>query len=206
MDLERFGRVSGIQNSWGGKILSGQSKWKPESLREILDERGIFEKVRNLAIIIVKSDHMLSLYLQNHRIKSYHVELGDNGQEDKKLNGDHKTPEGAFYIVEKSILNPPDQFLGARWMRLSYPNLEDAERGRKQGLIDKATYEAIVTTIDKGLISPQQTALGGGIGIHGGGAVSLGRDWTWGCVGLTDDDIEEFYDYIVVGTPVIIRR
>ena len=38
--------------------------------------------------------------------------------------------------------------------------------------------------------------------IHGNGASS---DWTWGCVALENEDIEELYQAIPVGTPVTIK-
>jgi lipoprotein-anchoring transpeptidase ErfK/SrfK len=49
---------------------------------------------------------------------------------------------------------------------------------------------------------PQNTALGGDIYIHGNGARS---DWTWGCVALENEDIQELFDAVMVGTPVTIK-
>ena len=198
--------VARIQSALPGGVLWQQTGRVLHSCKEMLDDEGLHKLPYTPAIVIDKSDHILSIYLPNHRIKSYHVELGDNGSGDKEVMGDHKTPEGAFYIVEKSILDPPDRFLGTRWMRLSYPNGEDAARGKAQGLIDERTYEAIISAIINRRTPPQQTLLGGGIGIHGGGTAAMGKDWTWGCVGLVNEDIEEFFDLIPTGAPVIIRR
>ena len=49
---------------------------------------------------------------------------------------------------------------------------------------------------------PWNTKLGGEIMIHGGGTK---RDWTEGCLALSDDDVEELYPLIPLGTPVEIR-
>jgi LysM repeat protein len=170
----------------------------------ILRKKGFTDA--ELTIVVDKSDHALSVYAGNQWLKSYHAELGDNGLEDKQVSGDHRTPGGIFYIAEKLIMNPPDEFLGARWLRLSYPNIEDANRGLSRGLIDQATRDAIVNAFNYRQIPPQNTALGGGVGIHGGSKPSLGKDWTWGCIGLKDEDVEDFYDYVGVGTTVIIRN
>jgi LysM repeat protein len=176
----------------------------PVSLSEILSSKGLVNAA--LTVVVDKSDHVLSIYAGNQWLKSYHVELGDNGLGDKAVSGDHKTPEGIFYIAEKSVLNPPDQFLGSRWLRLSYPNIEDASRGLHQGIINQSTYDSIVSANHNREIPPQRTALGGGVGIHGGDDPALGKDWTWGCVGLKNQDVEDFYNYVSVGTTVVIRN
>lgn len=177
-----------------------------KSLRDIISEKGINSSSAQFKIVVDKSDHILSLYAGNILLKSYHVELGDKGLGDKQIEGDHKTPEGTFYICEKIVYNPSDEYLGTRWMRLSYPNIEDGERGLKSGLIGQNTYNSIVDAINNGYTPPQETPLGGAIGIHGGSTAEFGPDWTWGCVGLANSDIEEFYDYISVGTPVVIQK
>ncbi|HHW32373.1 MAG TPA: LysM peptidoglycan-binding domain-containing protein [Clostridiaceae bacterium] len=175
-------------------------------LKDILTEKGISPSVADLEIVVDKSDHTLMIFSHGILLKTYHVETGDGGIGDKQVAGDHKTPEGNFYITQKSVLNPADYYLGSRWLRLSYPNIEDAQRGLNQGIIDKNTYNEIVNAINQGKTPPQYTALGGGIGIHGGDIPEFGNNWTWGCVGLTNKDIEEFYDFVDVGTKVEIRR
>lgn len=175
-----------------------------EPLKQIFEEKGIDPAKADISILVYKASHELSLLANGAVVKTYHVELGDNGLGDKQIAGDHKTPEGTFYISQKLVLDPPDQYLGTRWMRLSYPNMEDAERGLKQGLISQSTYDTIANAIEKGGIPPQDTALGG-VGIHGGSVPSFGSDWTYGCVGLTNSNVEDFYNYVKVGTKVVIK-
>lgn len=157
-------------------------------------------------IKVAKYSHTLDIYYQGQKWRSYQIDIGDSGYGDKTVAGDHKTPEGTFYTTEKSILSPEDYYLGTRWMRLSYPNIEDAQRGLQNGIIDYATYNEIVTAINAGRTPPQNTALGGGVGIHGGDKSEFQKDWTWGCVGLTNQDIEGFFDKIPVGTKVVIQK
>ncbi len=191
-------------------ILVGQTLTIPvtanRSLSQIIHARGLTEGQLRLNLVVDKSDKLLTVYQKTTPLKSYHVELGDGGKGDKQIAGDHKTPEGTFYITQKLVLSPSDEYLGSRWMRLSYPNIEDASRGLNGGLIDKSTYNLIYNAIINGKTPPQNTALGGGIGIHGGGRDSYGSDWTWGCVGLTNADAEDFYNYMYVGTRVVIQK
>ena len=79
---------------------------------------------------------------------------------------------------------------------LSYPNVEDAERGLRDGLISRAQHDAIVKAIKRKPTPPQNTTLGGDIYIHGNGASS---DWTWGCVALENEDIRELFDAVAGG-------
>lgn len=176
------------------------------TLSDIIDEKGIDLQTKGLEIYVDKSDHVLGLISNGTFLKSYHVELGDNGLEDKEISGDHKTPEGTFYISEKSVLDPSDEYLGSRWMRLSYPNIEDANRGLKDGIISNGIYHEIVNAFRNLKTPPQNTPLGGGVGIHGGSTAELGSDWTWGCVGLTNSSVEDFYNYVKVGTKVVIQK
>lgn len=206
VSIDELKRANGLQSDL---IMVGQVLIIPEkvkSLSGIFAERGITDPARTLEIIVDKTDHILSVYWQGVWLKSYHVELADGGLGDKEIAGDHKTPEGSFYITEKLVLDPEDEYLGTRWMRLSYPNIEDAYRGLQQKLIDWQTYNAVVAALAGGKTPPQDTPLGGGIGIHGGSKPEFGSDWTWGCIGMTNADVEDIYDCVDVGTRVIIQR
>jgi murein L,D-transpeptidase YafK len=123
--------------------------------------------------------------------------LGLNPVDDKKRQGDRATPEGDFYIFTKNDRSAYFLSLG-----LSYPNIEDAERGLRDGLISRVQHDAIVNAIKRKAKPPQNTALGGDVYIHGNGASS---DWTWGCVALENEDMRELFDAVNVGTPVAIK-
>lgn len=179
-----------------------------KALKVILQEKGITNPIPNLKIVVDKSDHLLTLYSGGISLKSYRVAIGDGGQGDKQKAGDHKTPEGIFYIAERSVLSPSDRYLGSRWMKISYPNIEDAQRGLDNGLINRQEYDQIVTANNNRQIPPQNTALGGGIGIHGGSGTydNTGDHWTWGCMALTNSNVNEIYDYIPVGAKLVIQQ
>ena len=146
-------------------------------------------------ILVEKSDHRLTVCDGRRPVKTYRCAVG-GGKGNKVREGDRCTPEGVFYVCVK---NPQSQY--TRALGLSYPNVEDARRGLRDGLIDGAEHDEIVKAIKRGTRPPWKTELGGEIMIHGNGA---GRDWTAGCVALDDDDILEVYAAIPLHTPVKI--
>ena len=154
-------------------------------------------------IKIYKDEHLLLLMKGENAFKSYKIALCPfNPDKDKVKQGDGGTPEGRFYICEM-LKEPKKAKYGARSMRISYPNIEDARRGLKDRLIDYDTYKGILKEIHQGAMPNQSTILGGSIRIHGGGN---SRDWTLGCVGMDDDDIIEIFDMVGPGTRVEIYR
>lgn len=156
----------------------------------------------DLTIRVDKSDRKLMLYSGKVLIKTYDIALGPSPAGGKTRESDGKTPEGTYRIVEK-IDRGLAARLGSRWMRINYPNIQDANSGYKNKAINKITYNAIAEAVKNNAIPPQSTALGGGLGLHG--ASGRGTE-TRGCVGLTNSDIEEIYAFVKTGTTVIIER
>ncbi|HBB87872.1 MAG TPA: hypothetical protein DC047_09675 [Blastocatellia bacterium] len=154
--------------------------------------------LKDARIIVTKSTRRLELISDGVVVRTYHIGLGLNPVDDKKQQGDRSTPEGDFYIFTRNDKSAYYLSLG-----ISYPNIEDADRGLRDGLISGAEHDAIVKAIRRKARPPQNTALGGDIYIHGNGARS---DWTWGCVALENEDIRELFDAVPVGTPVTIRH
>lgn len=149
-------------------------------------------------IVVIKNKRQLKLYSAGSLVRTYKIGLGLNPVDDKKRQGDRATPEGDFYIFTKN--NKSAYYLS---LGLSYPNVEDAERGLRDGLISRTQHDVIVKAIKRKATPPQNTALGGDIYIHGNGASS---DWTWGCVALENEDMRELFDAVQVGTPVTIHH
>lgn len=147
-------------------------------------------------IKIDKSERTLALIDNGEVVKQYQIGLGFAPKGDKQQEGDGKTPEGEFYICMK---NPNSQYHLS--LGLSYPNEEDAIRGLDQKIISEEEAKQIASAIKQAGKPPWKTALGGEIFIHGHGASS---DWTLGCVALENDDIEELYALVEMGTPVKI--
>ena len=153
--------------------------------------------LKNPLIVVIKSKRRLELYSDGALVRTYKVGLGLNPIPDKIRQGDHATPEGDFYVFTKNDKSAFYLSLG-----ISYPNIEDAERGLSQQLITRAQHDAIVRAIRRKATPPQNTRLGGDIYLHGNGA---GSDWTWGCVALENDEMKELFDAVAVGTKVTIK-
>ena len=141
------------------------------------------------SILIEKSQKRLTLYYQEQPIKSYPLVLGNDPVGDKRQEGDYKTPEGMFKIRD---LYPHPQWSKFIW--IDYPTAESWDKhleAKRQGLI------------------PASTTIGGEIGIHGvprGGdyLIDENKNWTWGCIALKNQDVDEIYDWLQVGTTVEI--
>jgi murein L,D-transpeptidase YafK len=149
-------------------------------------------------IVVFKNQRRLELHANGKVVRSYKVGLGFNPVDDKKRQGDGSTPEGDFYVFTKNHKSAFYLSLG-----VSYPNVEDAERGLRDRLITRAQYNSIVRAHKRKGTPPQNTRLGGDIYIHGNGSTS---DWTWGCVALENEDMRELFDAVPVRTPVTINR
>jgi murein L,D-transpeptidase YafK len=147
-------------------------------------------------LVIRKSERGMELLDGDKLIKRYEMVLGFAPEGGKETEGDGRTPEGEFHVFAK---NPKSKFHLS--LGLNYPGREAAERGLKEGLISQEEHDEIITAFAEKRMPPQKTKLGGKIYIHGGGTAS---DWTEGCVALDNDEMEEVFEAIPVGTRVTI--
>jgi hypothetical protein len=94
-------------------------------------------------------------------------------------------------------------------MPIDYPSRADAENALDTGLIDELTYARIRDAIDEGRLPPQNTPLGGHVGIHGEGPRWRGDsaflNWTYGCIAVDDVQMEFLAERTPPGTLVVIR-
>jgi L,D-peptidoglycan transpeptidase YkuD (ErfK/YbiS/YcfS/YnhG family) len=135
-----------------------------------------------IVLIVNKYRHTLTAYKSGYRVAEYRVDLGLNAYVPKRLHGDGATPEGRYYVTRK-LEGDETQYHKA--LMVNYPNTED--------------YRAF-RLLQKG--SRKRLRIGGDIGFHGGGGKS--KDWTLGCIALENDDIDDMFPLIPVGTPVTI--
>lgn len=119
----------------------------------------------------------MQLLNNSNLLRTYDFELGFAPQGHKVHEGDGRTPEGAYRINRR---NPYSQFHLS--LGISYPNANDIAVARSRGL------------------SP-----GGDIFIHGTPAYALGqKDWTWGCVAVQNEEMDEIFAMVQTGTPIYI--
>lgn len=131
-------------------------------------------------IVVYKQSRLMYLLNERRVLKRYRIDLGFAPTGDKKIAGDGRTPEGHYWINRR---NPDSRFHLS--LGISYPNSRDVAEARAKGK------------------DP-----GGDIFIHGRGKVLdfLKPDWTWGCIAVTNQEIEEIYAMVRNGTPISIYR
>ena len=144
-------------------------------------ENAIAENVVIDSILVKKSERKMILFSKQKEIKTYQIALGKNSIGKKQFEGDYKTTEGLYFIDDKSATSKFHKNLN-----ISYPNKEDIK------------YAAA-----------QNKSAGDDIKIHG-----LPNDykeenyklydWTWGCIALTNIEIDELYKHIRLGSPILI--
>jgi murein L,D-transpeptidase YafK len=135
-------------------------------------------------IVILKSARSMILLSGGKVLKTYKVALGSVPIGPKRVEGDHKTPEGDYIIDAK---NAHSRFHLS--LHISYPSAADQQRARSLG-----------------------ARPGGAIMIHGLakpfaylGPLHRQTDWTDGCIAVTNAEIEEIWKLVPVGTRVEIR-
>ncbi len=132
------------------------------------------------------------------------VAIGQRGADFVKARGDKKTPLGEYRI---GWINEHSKF--HRFLGLTYPNIDNAKLAFHKGLIGEETVRSIMRAEMDGDIPPQNTPLGGQIGIHGLGAADREIheifNWTSGCIAMTNEEIDRLAKWIRKGTLVVIR-
>ena len=122
----------------------------------------------------------------------------------KLTQGDERTPEGRYRVI-----GPRERSRFYGFVPIDYPSLADADAARAEGRITPQDYSRIVRAHGLGLLPPSDTPLGGEIGIHGEGQRWAGEteklDWTYGCVAVSDPDLDFLTSRLAVGVTVDIH-
>lgn len=136
------------------------------------------------SVIVYKQQRKLVLLSHGREVKTYRVALGTEPVGPKTRQGDHRTPEGTYVLDSR---NAHSKFYKA--YHISYPNAKDTAAAKKQG-----------------------AGAGGDVMLHGlpkeyawvGKAHAL-HDWTDGCIAVTDEEMDEIWQLLPVGTPIEIK-
>lgn len=119
-------------------------------------------------------------------------------------SGDKVTPIGRYRV---NRINRESSF--HRFIGLNYPTAAHASLAYLRGVIDQATYDEIVGSVQAGHVPPQDTPLGGHLGLHGLGSgdhhIHRLFNWTEGCIALTNRQIDQLLNFVRIGTEVVIR-
>ena len=135
-------------------------------------------------ILVEKSERKLSILRGGKVLKTYRVALGRNPIGAKEEEGDNKTPEGIYTIDYR---NPKSDYHLA--LHISYPSAEDTTRAAQRGV--NAGFDIMIHGLPNG-----QGWMG---------AAHRQKDWTAGCIAVTDKEIDELYRVTPDGTTIEIR-
>lgn len=136
------------------------------------------------ALVADKRQRRLDVYEHGRLVASFTMELGANGLSPKRHSGDRATPEGRYKVVQ---IKNTGQTKYYKALLIDYPNGEDLQRYwglRREGAI------------------PRGVGPGNLIEIHGEGG--RGKDWTDGCIALTNPDMDKLFRMVEVDMPVTI--
>jgi murein L,D-transpeptidase YafK len=134
-------------------------------------------------IVVYKSQRRLELRRNGAVIRTYHIALGRNPVGAKAERGDGRTPEGTYTIDRRNILSPYHVSL-----HISYPSKLDRQRADARHMDPGGNV----------LIHGEPNVLN-----HEGKALLL-KDWTAGCIGMKNLDVDEVWRLVDDGTPIDI--
>jgi murein L,D-transpeptidase YafK len=134
-------------------------------------------------VVVRKSERRMYLMHGDLVLRSYRVALGLNPVGPKEQEGDSRTPEGHYLLTRR---NPRSEYFLS--IQVSYPNDRDLQRARRNRLTP-----------------------GGAIMIHGlpnelrrEPSYYEQRDWTDGCIAVSDSDMLEIWLMTPPDTPIDI--
>lgn len=135
------------------------------------------------AVLVDKTNRLLRLLNDGETLREYKISLGKQPVGHKQFEGDQRTPEGRYTLDWR---NENSKFY--RSIHISYPNRTDRSHAKKKG-----------------------KSAGGNIMIHGipnlfsyAPWLYVGRDWTDGCISVTDGEMDEIWKMVEDGTPIVI--
>lgn len=175
-------------------------------LSEAMTKKG-FTKLEDVSIIIERKNYVLHVYEDTVLIKSYRASFGRNLRNKKTFANDGATPVGSY-----SVCSIDSSHMYYKYLRLNYPNLEDAVEALRKGIITQREFNNLKFDFYYKDCIETETVLGNNIGIHGIGRLNyvfknlpFVYNWTDGSVALSNENIDEILSVIRKGTKVVIK-
>ena len=134
-------------------------------------------------IVVLKTERKVMLARAGRVLKTYPIALGEHPRGPKRERGDGRTPEGLYRI---DGFNPQSRY--HRALHISYPNADDLRRARLTGRPPGGDIEIHGMPEGYGDIDP----------------TVFSRDWTDGCIGVSNRAIDEIWARVSIDTAVQI--
>ncbi len=197
----------------GPEFSPSAERWSEEQSLFIIARRKLTHPATMPELLLaVKHRYQLHRFQNGAITKTYEIALSQNPAGHKLAEGDLQMPEGEYHIIQKAKgpFSGPSwmNYLGADWLRIDYPNRADAADALSENRITQPVHDAIERAHRTGKMPPQDSALGGGIDVHGwkspGWNPAGDRRITWGCISLNEADLLKLTAETKLGTPNVI--
>ena len=175
-------------------------------LSEAIYNKG-FRQLNEPNLVVDRRNYTVNLYEDTVLIKSYRASFGRNLKEKKRTSGDGATPVGVY-----KICNIENENLYYKFLRLNYPNLDDAAEALRKSWITQKQFNELKFDFYYEECTDPNTILGGNIGIHGIGRLNyifknlpFVYNWTDGSIAVSNESIDEISSIVKKGTKVVIK-
>ena len=145
-----------------------------------LPKEKIIDKIE-----VFKSKREMLVYSEGRLLKTYKISLGKKPIGHKEFEGDFKTPEGIYEINAKNPNSGYHKNLG-----ISYPDEKDKEHAKALGKSPGSDIKIHGIRNGSGYISKFQRW----------------KDWTAGCIAVTNEEVDELYDRVKIGAKIEIKQ
>lgn len=201
LSRRRFGLLALSASLWPWATAQAS----PALMNDLLAQATSPRYPDELWVLVDDREASLSLYRGEARLEHYApISLGRGGAKPQRVRGDRATPLGEFRVNRFNRHSKFHIFVG-----LDYPTPTHARLALASGLYSQQDYDDYFSYYRRHGSPPQDTVLGGYIGIHGVGVgdpeIHRRFHWTDGCVAVTDRQVERLSSIIDIGTRVVIR-
>lgn len=173
---QNFGKYQNSGDYQGFAKFSPAPEPSPVISQDMEIDRVLVEKARK-RMLLLRGDAV---------VREYAIALGKNPVGHKKEEGDGKTPEGRYILDWR---NPESKF--HRSIHISYPNDADISSAEAAGR-DPGEYIMIHGSPDWVPSSDWARKW-------------YNKDWTDGCIAVTNDEMDEIWRLVADGTPIEIK-
>lgn len=135
-------------------------------------------------VLVIKSERRLQLISRGEPLKTYRISLGKQPLGAKEREGDKRTPEGFYWLDWRKVSTRYNLA-----MHVSYPNISDSAKARREGLEPGGMIMIHGTPLDEEYPEWYFHTL----------------DWTEGCIAMRNDDMREVWSLVKDGTMIEIR-
>jgi murein L,D-transpeptidase YafK len=151
--------------------------------QKVIDTQDIADRSID-KILVLKSAHQLQLISHGKALKTYRISLGKFPKGQKLREGDRRTPEGFYWLDYRKVSDAYNLS-----MHISYPNISDSARARREGVNPGSMIMIHGTPVDENYPEWYFQTL----------------DWTDGCIAMNNSDIREVWSLVKDGTLIEIR-